>query len=142
MMAEDHLEILNSARKTLVALRRQLAGILATPYERGRTTEETLSRFIEVQRAIEAVDAALKDEQKPPSLPPTAPRRCEGIYDPVQVVNAGVFKTRRGAAGAVVSHLQAKAVSANSILPTTRGAATHDFLINRDADLARLHGRF
>lgn len=62
-MAEDHLQTLKSARNALVEVRRRLAEVLAKPYERGKTTEEILVRFTEVQRAIEAVDSALKDEQ-------------------------------------------------------------------------------
>jgi hypothetical protein len=61
-MAGDHIETLHDAREKLVEDRRTLAASLAGPYMR-EMGEVDRERFIRVQRAINAVDAAIEDER-------------------------------------------------------------------------------
>jgi acetylornithine/succinyldiaminopimelate/putrescine aminotransferase len=69
-MAGDHIEMLRKARERLVADRRLMAAELAEPYAREaiQLTEDQRQRFVTLQQAIEAVDAAIQDERrlKPP----------------------------------------------------------------------------
>ena len=61
-MGHQHVDDLKKARGRLVEDRRTFAKILAGPYDRGKT-EETRTRFAEIQVMIEAVDRAIEDEQ-------------------------------------------------------------------------------
>lgn len=54
---------LEKARSALVAMRRQWVTTLADSYQRGKA-EEATEKLVQVQKAIEAVDKALIDEQK------------------------------------------------------------------------------
>jgi hypothetical protein len=62
-MATDHIETLHEAREKLVEDRRTLAASLAGPYMR-EIGEVDRDRFIGVQQAINATDAAIEDEKK------------------------------------------------------------------------------
>ncbi|NOJ41378.1 hypothetical protein [Bradyrhizobium australiense] len=53
-------ETLKKARANLVTMRQRWAEVLATPYERGKT-EEAVTKLIELQEAIEAIDAAIAE---------------------------------------------------------------------------------
>jgi hypothetical protein len=59
----DPVSDLEKARTELVNMRRQWASVLAGPYQRGKT-EEATERLVLVQKAIEAIDAAIADERK------------------------------------------------------------------------------
>ena len=58
----EHVKNLSAARERLIAERRALAGELAKPYERIKTSE-CKEKFIAVQKMIEAIDLALADEK-------------------------------------------------------------------------------
>jgi hypothetical protein len=57
------VEELEKARSALVAMRRQWVTTLADGYQRGKT-EEATEKLVQIQKAIEAIDKALVDEQK------------------------------------------------------------------------------
>jgi hypothetical protein len=54
---------LQKARERLVNIRRRWAAVLAGPYERGEM-EAATEQMITVQKAIEAIDAAVADERE------------------------------------------------------------------------------
>ena len=61
-MSGQHAAILKKARERLVEDRRELAKIIAAPFEREKTHDARV-RFIDMQDAIEAVDRAIEDEE-------------------------------------------------------------------------------
>ena len=61
-MKSDPVQQLEKARSALVAMRRQWVTTLADTYQRGKT-EEATEKLVQIQKAIEAVDNALVDEQ-------------------------------------------------------------------------------
>ncbi len=67
----DPVEDLQKARLALVNDRRQFASLLGGTYQRGKTAEAT-DRLIHLQKAIEAIDAAIVDEKAlaPKSITP------------------------------------------------------------------------
>ena len=62
-MAEDHVNELAAAREVLIADRRALALALAEPYKRDHS-ENMRKAFIDVQATIEAIDRAIRDEDR------------------------------------------------------------------------------
>jgi hypothetical protein len=60
-MADEHLQDLRSARRVLIKMRRNAVKDIAAGYERG-TTENAIKGLIDVQQAIEVIDAAEEDE--------------------------------------------------------------------------------
>jgi hypothetical protein len=56
-------ELLKKTRERLVEDRRDLAKIMAAPFEREKTHDARM-RFVNMQVAIEAVDRAIKDEDR------------------------------------------------------------------------------
>jgi hypothetical protein len=62
ILAEEHVQALQAAREQLVKQRRDLAGSLAKPFERGGT-EGWRAAIVDVQAAIDAIDKALLDEK-------------------------------------------------------------------------------
>jgi hypothetical protein len=72
-VAEDHVKQLSAARERLVADRRKLAEVLASPKE-GRHADNMRDRFVAIQATIEAIDHAIQDEQPAKKPAVTAPR--------------------------------------------------------------------
>ncbi|TCU68237.1 hypothetical protein EDE08_109366 [Bradyrhizobium sp. R2.2-H] len=64
----DPIKELEKARLEMVSTRRRLVSILAGSYERGKT-EDATEKLIQIQKAIEAIDAAIADEKQ------TAPKK-------------------------------------------------------------------
>lgn len=60
-MDEDDLEILGAAWKRLLEDRRNVAKLLAKPYEPGKT-EEWRESFVKIQQTIEAINRAIEEE--------------------------------------------------------------------------------
>ncbi len=58
----DPIKELEKARLEMVSTRRKWVSILAGSYERGKT-EDATEKLIQIQKAIEAVDAAIADEK-------------------------------------------------------------------------------
>ena len=65
----DPVEDLQKARSAFVNNRRQIASLLAGIHPRGKTAEAT-DGIIQLQKAIEAIDAAIADEK---ALAPKSP---------------------------------------------------------------------
>ena len=61
-MSEQHAALLKKARDRLVEDRRELAKIIAAPFEREKTHDARV-RFVDMQAAIEAVNRAIEDEE-------------------------------------------------------------------------------
>lgn len=61
-MSKDHIAHYRRARENLVSQRRELASVLARPFD-NRRTEIWRVRLFEVQNAIDAIDAALAEEK-------------------------------------------------------------------------------
>lgn len=59
--ADDYLEVLGEAWKRLLEDRRNVAKLLAKPYEPGKT-EEWRESFVKIQQTIEAVNRAIREE--------------------------------------------------------------------------------
>jgi hypothetical protein len=59
----EHVKNLSAARERLIAERRALAGELAKPFERLKTSESR-EKFIAIQHVIESIDRALADEKR------------------------------------------------------------------------------
>jgi crotonobetainyl-CoA:carnitine CoA-transferase CaiB-like acyl-CoA transferase len=62
VMSEQHAALLKKARDRLVEDRRELAKIIAAPFEREKTHDARV-RFVDMQAAIEAVNRAIEDEE-------------------------------------------------------------------------------
>jgi hypothetical protein len=62
-MSNEHVEALHAARKKLVEERRACIQTLVKVRERG-STAEIREKFLEVQRAIGAIDDAIEDEKR------------------------------------------------------------------------------
>jgi hypothetical protein len=65
-VADEHLQDLKIARRVLIKMRRNAVKDIAVGYERG-TTENAIKGLIDVQQAIEVIDAAEQDEGAPKS---------------------------------------------------------------------------
>ena len=62
VMSEQHAALLKKARERLVEDRRDLAKIIAAPFEREKT-RDAREKFVDIQAVIEAVDRAIEDEE-------------------------------------------------------------------------------
>ena len=76
----EYVKNLSAAREGLIAERRALAGELAKPYERIKTSESR-EKFIAIQKVIESIDRALADETRIAS-PKRRPKAGEIVRDP------------------------------------------------------------
>jgi hypothetical protein len=61
MSESEAIHNLRKARLQLVGQRTDLAKVLAAPFDQ-QQTPQALQTFEQIQRAIEAIDAAIKDE--------------------------------------------------------------------------------
>jgi signal transduction histidine kinase len=59
----DPVQDLEKARSSLVDMRRQWVSVLAGPYQRGKTGD-AIKELIQIQKAIEAIDAAIPEEHR------------------------------------------------------------------------------
>lgn len=66
-MADDRLDVLKKAREQMAEARFAFAEKLAGPYERGET-ERWKEQLLETQAVIEALDAAIEDEETDSSV--------------------------------------------------------------------------
>ena len=62
-MAEEHIQQLIAARKSLTEERRKLVAELATPGE-VETSEKRRREFVDIQSALLALNEAIKDERE------------------------------------------------------------------------------
>ena len=81
MKNEQPVLDLKGARSTLVTMRRNWATALSQDYVKGKS-EDGVTKFLEIQAAIEAIDRAIKDEgmmsfDRPATPPPTPGRGYE-----------------------------------------------------------------
>jgi len=60
---DDRLAALRAARARMVEQRHELAGALSEPFQRPRTIEMR-DEFVRVQACIDAIDRAIKDEER------------------------------------------------------------------------------
>ena len=60
-MAEDHMDVLRTARARMVEDRRQVATTLAKKYS-GKVTPDAMETLISIQNTIDAIDRAMSDE--------------------------------------------------------------------------------
>jgi hypothetical protein len=63
IMSEEHTDNLKKARARLIEQRRAFVKVLAGPYERGKT-EQAREKLLEIQTVIDAMDRAIKDEER------------------------------------------------------------------------------
>ena len=59
----EYVGVLNKAREQMVKARRELAEVLAKPYD-VRKTPQARTTFTEVQNTIDQIDKAIADERK------------------------------------------------------------------------------
>jgi hypothetical protein len=60
-MADDPVQDLVNARTALISERRSRARTIAIP---GAKTDQAIRSFIEIQQALEAINRAIKEEQR------------------------------------------------------------------------------
>ncbi len=74
----EHARVLQKAREQMVKARRDLAELLAEPYD-PRKKPKSRTTLIEVQSAIDQIDKAIADEWK---IAPPAPAKELSADDP------------------------------------------------------------
>jgi hypothetical protein len=74
----EHVKVLQRAREQTVKARRDLAKVLAEPYD-PRKTPESRTTLIEIQNVIDQIDKAIADERK---IAPSAPTKELSLNDP------------------------------------------------------------
>jgi len=74
----EHVKVLQTAREQMVKARRDLAKVLAEPYD-ARNTPQSRTTLIEVENVIHQIDEAIADEWK---LAPTARTKELSADDP------------------------------------------------------------
>jgi hypothetical protein len=74
----EHVKVLQTGREQMVKARRDLAMVLAEPYD-PRKTPQSRTTLIEVQNVIDQIDKAIADEWK---IAPPAPTKELSADDP------------------------------------------------------------
>jgi hypothetical protein len=75
----EHVKALQAAREQMVQARRDLAMVLAEPYD-PRKTPQSRTTLIEVQNVIDQIDKAIADEWNVAPLAPTKQLSADDPY--------------------------------------------------------------